>query len=60
MSIRESITDKYGQDPVGIERRHRGRLAGRAVMRAWFERMAGELSAESSPGRTTFALELPA
>jgi hypothetical protein len=39
MSIRESITDKYAQDTVGIERRHRGRFAGRAKMSAWLEWM---------------------
>jgi signal transduction histidine kinase len=33
---------------------------GLAIAHELAERMAGELSAESSPGRTTFALELPA
>jgi two-component system OmpR family sensor kinase len=33
---------------------------GLAIAHELAERMAGELSAESAPGRTTFALELPA
>ena len=33
---------------------------GLAIAHELAERMAGELSAESGPGRTTFALELPA
>jgi signal transduction histidine kinase len=33
---------------------------GLAIAHELAERMAGELSAESSPGRTTFALEIPA
>jgi signal transduction histidine kinase len=33
---------------------------GLAIAHELAERMEGELSAESSPGRTTFALELPA
>jgi signal transduction histidine kinase len=33
---------------------------GLAIAHELAERMAGELSAESNPGRTTFTLELPA
>lgn len=37
----------------------RGSGLGLAIARELAERMGGELSAESAPGRTTFALEIP-
>jgi len=38
----------------------RGSGLGLAIAHELAERMSGDLSAESRPGRTTFALELPA
>ena len=68
--VRLSVTD-YG---TGIKRAAMSRIfepfftsddaqgsgLGLAIAHELAERMAGELSAESVPGRTTFALELPA
>jgi two-component system, OmpR family, sensor kinase len=47
-------------EPFSTSDDAQGSGLGLAIAHELAERMAGELSAESSPGRTTFALELPA
>ena len=69
-SVRLAVTDfgtgiKRGElervfEPFYTSDDAQGSGLGLAIAHELAERMQGELSAESSPGRTTFALELPA